>query len=276
MPVQTRSSLCQKRKAVEDGAVRREHCTIDDQCAICHETLHSSQVYHLPCGHSFHTGCIERQLQAGSEWSNLCALCRTDHEQAFSCVPALESIQNNNFQRRVRRRIGFIDIDLGNGRHAVGYAVSNDIGGEIPPFIMYGDEDGLHVAVPRMEPAPEAHEDDAAAGPLDEPAGEPIAAEAADMEIEVDETRSSTPASLPPLIPAETIDEDDWPLLDEDEEDMIINTLPEENDDPDSREIDYPEEEDTESEEEGIHLYNTYVPYPRGFYRFSNRPGERR
>ena len=96
------------------------------------------------------------------------------------------------------------------------------------------------------------------------------------MEIEVDETRSSTPASLPPLIPAETIDEDDWPLLDEDEEDMIINTLPEENDDPDSREIDYPEEEDTESEEEGIHLYNTYVPYPRGFYRFSNRPGERR
>ena len=80
MPVQTRRSLCQKRKAVEDGAVRREHCTIDEQCAICHESLHSSQVYHLPCGHSFHTGCIERQVQAGQDWSNLCALCRRSLE----------------------------------------------------------------------------------------------------------------------------------------------------------------------------------------------------
>ena len=275
MPVQTRRSLCQKRKAVEDGAVRREHCTIDDQCAICHESLHSSQVYHLPCGHSFHTGCIERQLQAGSQWSNLCALCRTDHEEAFSCVPALENIQNSNFQRRVRRRIGFVDINLGNGRHAVGYAISNDQGGETPPFIVFGNEDGWTVAVPRMEAAPEALEDEAVAGPVDEPAAGPMAAETTDME--VNEVRSATPDSLPPLITEDVIDEDDWPMLDANEEEMIMNALPVESDDPESREIDYPEEEDTESEseQEGIHLYNTYVPYPRGFYRFSNRPGER-
>ena len=212
MPVQTRRSLCQKRKAVEDGAVRREHCTIDDQCAICHESLHSSQVYHLPCGHSFHTGCIERQLQAGSQWSNLCALCRTDHEEAFSCVPALENIQNSNFQRRVRRRIGFVDINLGNGRHAVGYAISNDQGGETPPFIVFGNEDGWTVAVPRMEAAPEALEDEAVAGPVDEPAAGPIPAETEDME--VNEVRSATPDSLTPLISEDVIDEDDWPMLD--------------------------------------------------------------
>ena len=274
MPVQTRRSFCQKRKAVEDGAVRREHCTIDDQCAICHESLHSSQVYHLPCGHSFHTGCIERQIQAGSQWSNLCALCRTDHEEAFSCVPALENIQNNNFQRRVRRRIGFVDINLGNGRHAVGYAISNDQGGETPPFIVFGNEDGWTVAVPRIEAAPEALEDEAVAGPVDEPAAEPTAAETIDME--VNQTRSATPDSLPPLITEDVIGEDDWPMLDANEEEMIMNALPVESDDPESREIDYPEEDtESESEQEGIHLYNTYVPYPRGFYRFSNRPGER-
>lgn len=192
MPVQTRRSLCKKRKAIEDQVVKKEHCTIDDECAICHQTLHSSQVYHLPCGHSFHTSCIENQIQADLQWSNLCALCRTDHEEAFSCVPALERIQNNNYERR-------FDLD-------------------------------------HWEPDPEAYEDGAVAGPVDEPAAEPITAELADMELN---TLSATPESLLPLIPAD-----------------IEN-------------------------EEGIDIYNRYipyipyVPYPRAFYRFSNRSRDR-
>ena len=84
----------------------------------------------MPCGHSFHTSCIENQIQADLQWSNLCALCRTDHEEAFSCVPALERIQNNNYERR-------FDLD-------------------------------------HWEPDPEAYEDGAVTGPVDEPAAEPI------------------------------------------------------------------------------------------------------
>ena len=283
MPVQTRRSLNQKRKAVDDATITCEHCTIDDKCAICHETLHSSRVYHLPCGHSFHTGCIERQIQAGSSWSNLCALCRTDHEDTFGTVPALRAIQNT-WQRRVRRRIGLVNIAFEDGRHAIGYAMGDDLGGETPPFLMFGTPDGgWAVAVPHQGPASADDDDEAIAGPVDEPTADPVPAEPTDVEmgsstpdslpplIPLDESNSSTPDSLPSLIDADVIDEDDWPMLD----DVHMN----EDDDPDSREIDYPEDdsEDDSDEysEEGIHLYNTYVPYPRGFYRFSNRPGER-
>ena len=94
MPVQTRRSLCQKRKAVEDGAVRREHCTIDDQCAICHESLHSSQVYHLPCGHSFHAVCLSTWL-----WTKQnCPLCRqtdaqNDRDDVLSIISDVRNTQ---------------------------------------------------------------------------------------------------------------------------------------------------------------------------------------
>lgn len=274
MPVQTRRSLLQKRKAEEDGAVRREHCTIDDHCAICQETLHASQVYHLPCGHSFHTHCIEQQLSAGAQWSNLCALCRTDHEDTFAQVPALRAIQNT-WVRRVRRRVNVVALDFPDGRHAIGYAV-DDQGGEAPPFFLWGSpEGGWNVAMPMEMPAAVAQDnnDEAAAGP----ANEELAAE----------PRSPTPDSLPPLIPSDTIDSDDWPLLDSDEEDMLASLIDNDSD-VESREIDYPDEEasppqqtpqqeiqneylevTSDDEEQGIHLYNTYVPYPRGYYRFT-------
>ena len=70
MPVQTRRSLCQKRKAVEDGAVvvNIARSMINVQFVMNHYSSNIS----FTSGHSFHTGCIERQLQAGSLVKSMC------------------------------------------------------------------------------------------------------------------------------------------------------------------------------------------------------------
>jgi len=272
MPVQTRRSLSQKRKAVEDGAIKEERCTIDDQCAICQESLYGTGVYHLPCGHTFHKECIERQLSAGAHWSNLCALCRTDHEDAMHQVPALRAIQNQ-WQRRVRRRLYVAEVTFrspidGNQTTTTLLGVqggnNTDDGGETPPFFFQW-ADGTPVQLIGAYTNDQGEEassgdQEAIAGPAPEAisAPEPAAGPATE--------RAATPNSLPDLIsPIEDIiDEDDWPMFDEDEEEMLAQLSGTDS----VREIDYPEEEESEEEEEGIHLYNTYVPYPRGYYRF--------
>ena len=62
------------------------------------------------------------------------------------------------------------------------------IRGGNPPF-MYLVMRIRTVAVPRMEAAPEALEDEAVAGPVDEPAAGPIPAETEDMEVNEQEVQ---------------------------------------------------------------------------------------
>jgi len=207
---------------------------MDSPCAICQETLHSSSVYHLPCGHSFHTHCIEQQLQAGAQWSNLCALCRTCHHNAFRQIPQLRAIQNNNNRRRVE------SIFIA----AVGFD-SMSQGGETPPFILYGNDNVGWRVIQGPEPA---------AGPADNETvqiGIPVgpeytmAAGPDDTTAAADNVSQET-ASVPSL--------SQW------EEEYILQT-PEIVSDIGS--------EDWSMDDEAYELSESYNPYPHGFYQWS-------
>lgn len=54
MPVVTRSAYIVRRNAINGTQILSENCRLEQMCAICHDDIRGSDVYHLPCGHTFH------------------------------------------------------------------------------------------------------------------------------------------------------------------------------------------------------------------------------
>jgi hypothetical protein len=55
--------------------IANRNSEIDNECAICLAEVQSDDpITSLPCGHRFHTECIQRSLQAGIA---VCPLCRS-------------------------------------------------------------------------------------------------------------------------------------------------------------------------------------------------------
>lgn len=89
MPVVTRSAYNMRRSAMDEVKIVEEHCRLEQICAICHDEIRGSDVYHLPCGHTFHKDCLVNQIRIGRAWSTRCAVCRKDHRDAIISNPDL-------------------------------------------------------------------------------------------------------------------------------------------------------------------------------------------
>ena len=89
MPVVTRSAHNVRRAAMDGTRILSEHCRLEQICAICHDDIRGSDVYHLPCGHTFHKECLRQQLRHGRQWATKCAVCRTEHRDAILQNPEL-------------------------------------------------------------------------------------------------------------------------------------------------------------------------------------------
>ena len=83
MPIVTRSAYNVRRNAITESRVIEENCRLDQICAICHDNVRGSVVYHLPCGHTFRKECLINQLRHGRQWATKCAVCRRDHREAL-------------------------------------------------------------------------------------------------------------------------------------------------------------------------------------------------
>ena len=82
-------------------------------CAICHDGIHGSDVFHLPCGHTFHKTCLINQLRHGREWATKCAVCRAEHREAL--------LENNEISQYVTNQSNLdvvftMMVPIGGGR----------------------------------------------------------------------------------------------------------------------------------------------------------------
>lgn len=90
----TRSAYVHRKRAIEEQTiVTEEVCRLPDQCAICMSDLAESPVYHTPCGHTFHTGCFERQIgEMQGDNRTRCAMCRMELSQNIYANDTLSNI----------------------------------------------------------------------------------------------------------------------------------------------------------------------------------------
>ena len=58
-----------------DRIISQRNCKLDDDCAICLQSLYMKSVNYLPCTHYFHTACLNQAFQS-KLYS--CPLCRYD------------------------------------------------------------------------------------------------------------------------------------------------------------------------------------------------------
>lgn len=89
MPVVTRSAHNVRRAAMCGRRILSERCRLEQNCAICHDDIRGSDVYHLPCGHTFHKECLRQQLRHCRQWATKCAVCRREHRDAILHNPVL-------------------------------------------------------------------------------------------------------------------------------------------------------------------------------------------
>lgn len=89
MPIVTRSAYNVRRVAISEAQILSERCRLEEICAICHDDICGSDVYHLPCGHTFHKECLSQQVRHGGQWATKCAVCRRDHSDAIINNPEL-------------------------------------------------------------------------------------------------------------------------------------------------------------------------------------------
>ena len=79
MPVQTRSASKSLNSAKETGRIIIElRFRCEKTCAICMSSMYGDKVYHMPCGHTFHTECFKNQLRNMTYNPHKCACCRHD------------------------------------------------------------------------------------------------------------------------------------------------------------------------------------------------------
>ena len=249
MPVVTRSAYNVRRRAMTNTTILEETCRLEQMCAICHDEIRGSEVFHLPCGHTFHKACLINQLRHGRQWATKCAVCRAEHREALlensETRPFVEPLDQGNF--------GVVFTMM------VPVTRSGELGGEQPPFIMWtaseGDDNPNN---PNNNPAMwfnmmnemmDVGEDE------DEYGTEPQAP-ASEGSITADPAVSGNPQGMDE---ESDFDEIDYP----DEEASPPEQTPQQEIQNEYLEV------TSDDEEEGIHLYNTYVPYPRGYYRFT-------
>ena len=122
MPVVTRSAYNVRRNAMNNMRIVSENCRLEQMCAICHDGIHGSDVFHLPCGHTFHKTCLINQLRHGREWATKCAVCRAEHREAL--------LENNETSQYVTNQSN-LDVVF---TMMVPIGGHNGEGGEQPPF----------------------------------------------------------------------------------------------------------------------------------------------
>ena len=98
MPIVTRSAYNVHRNAINRMQILSETCRLEQICAICHDDIRGTDVYHLPRGHTFHQNCLNQQLHHGRQWATRCALCRIDHRDVILQNPELSQYLNANTQ----------------------------------------------------------------------------------------------------------------------------------------------------------------------------------
>ena len=124
MPVVTRSAYNVRRDAMTHMRIIEENCRLEQMCAICHDEIRGSDVFHLPCGHTFHKACLINQLRHGRQWATKCAVCRADHTEALlqnsETAPYVHQHSSDNLEVVFTMMVPI----RGN----------NGLGGEQPPF----------------------------------------------------------------------------------------------------------------------------------------------
>lgn len=124
MPVVTRSAYNVRRDAMTHMRIIEENCRLEQMCAICHDEIRGSDVFHLPCGHTFHKACLINQLRHGQQWATKCAVCRADHTEAL--------LQNSETAPFVRQHSSDnLEVVF---TMMVPIRGNNGLGGEQPPF----------------------------------------------------------------------------------------------------------------------------------------------
>ena len=123
MPVVTRSAYNVRRDAITHMRIIEENCRLEQICAICHDEIRGSNVFHLPCGHTFHKACLINQLRHGRQWATKCAVCRTEHREAL-----LENSETRQYVQSLDSSIEGVFTMM------VPISGNNGDGGEQPPF----------------------------------------------------------------------------------------------------------------------------------------------
>ena len=59
--------------AYYDRLILQSKCKVEDNCAVCLETLLDKSVTYLPCKHFFHSNCLNQMIEAKTY---TCPLCR--------------------------------------------------------------------------------------------------------------------------------------------------------------------------------------------------------
>jgi len=96
MPVQTRSATHGIDRAKETGRIIIEvRFRCEKTCAICRCDMYGDKVYHLPCGHTFHTECFKNQLQNMRHNPHKCACCRYNVLDALKLNDTLYNLLPN-------------------------------------------------------------------------------------------------------------------------------------------------------------------------------------
>lgn len=98
MPVQTRSATNSIQRAKDCGRIIIEvRFRCEKNCAICRCNMYGDNVYHLPCGHTFHVECFKNQLQNMRHNPHKCACCR------YNLLDALQ--QNTDLYEMIPRSV---------------------------------------------------------------------------------------------------------------------------------------------------------------------------
>lgn len=93
MPPITRSAYKSRNKARESQKIVFEGCCrLDGDCCICLSSIFGESVYHTPCAHTYHTGCLRNQVELMRGTNKMaCAMCRGDLREQIMSQPNLRS-----------------------------------------------------------------------------------------------------------------------------------------------------------------------------------------
>ena len=89
MPVLTRSAYTYLSNAISTKQLIYEPmCRLDITCSICLDTVAGKNVYHTPCGHSYHSACFAQNITRSST-AQACPMCRNDIVECLRAHPNL-------------------------------------------------------------------------------------------------------------------------------------------------------------------------------------------
>lgn len=84
------SALMRDKRDKRNLEIANRNLEIDNECAICLAEVKSDDpITSLPCGHRFHTECIQRSLQAGIAGCPLCRSVIPNNDYAHLANPTM-------------------------------------------------------------------------------------------------------------------------------------------------------------------------------------------